>query len=85
MEGEHEIEGLRFWAGNPMVQLLEADDELGAMLLERCQPGTHLRTLPEAEQDVIIAALLRRLRRAPSIPHRFRPLAIMTAYWIQET
>lgn len=85
MEGEHEIEGLRFWRGNPTVQLLEADDDLGAMLLERCEPGTVLRELPETEQDVVIAALLRRLWRAPSAAHHFRPLAAMTEYWSSET
>jgi streptomycin 6-kinase len=36
MEAEHEIVGLRFWNGDPTVRLLEADDDLGAMLLERC-------------------------------------------------
>jgi carbamoyltransferase len=35
MEGEHEIHGLRFWNGDPTVQLLEADDDLGAMLAGR--------------------------------------------------
>jgi Aminoglycoside/hydroxyurea antibiotic resistance kinase len=29
MEGEHEIQGLRFWAGDPTVRLLTADDDLG--------------------------------------------------------
>ena len=43
MEGEHEIDGLRFWDGDPTVRLLMADDDLGAMLLERCEPGTVLR------------------------------------------
>jgi streptomycin 6-kinase len=85
MEGEHEIEGLRFWAGNPTVQLLEADDYRGAMLLERCEPGTPLRALPETEQDVVIAGLLPRLWRSPSTPHRFRPLAAMISYWSSET
>ncbi len=85
MEGEHEIEGLRFWSGNPTVQLLEADDDLGAMLLERCEPGTVLRELPETEQDVIIASLLRRLWRPPLACHPFRPLAAMTEYWSNET
>jgi hypothetical protein len=28
MEGEHEIAGLRFWAGDPTVRLLDADDEV---------------------------------------------------------
>ncbi|SRR6266508_2870405 len=40
MEGEHELRGLRFWNGNATVRLLEADVELNAMLLERCEPGT---------------------------------------------
>src|ERR1700677_74814 len=47
MEGEHEIHGLRFWDGDPTVRLLQADEELGALLLERCKPGTTLRTLAE--------------------------------------
>jgi streptomycin 6-kinase len=85
MEGEHEIQGLRFWNGDPTVRLLEADDELGAMLLERCEPGTSLRALPELAQDLVIARLLRRLWRSPSGPHLFRPLSAMTAYWSNET
>ena len=84
-EAEHEIAGLRFWDGEPTVRLLEADDELNAMLLERCEPGTHLRVLPEPEQDVVIAGLLRRLWRVPPEPHPFRPLAEMTAAWAAET
>jgi streptomycin 6-kinase len=85
MEGEHEIEGLRFWNGDPTVRLLDADDDLGAMLLERCEPGTSLRGLPEPEQDEVIARLLRRLWRAPAAPHRFRALSVMTAYWSRAT
>jgi streptomycin 6-kinase len=85
MEGEQEIEGLRFWNGDPTVWLLEADDDLGAMLLERCEPGTALRTLPELEQDVVVARLLRRLWRPPAAPHPFRPLSAMIAYWSEET
>ena len=85
MEGEHEIQGLRFWRGDPTVRLLAADDELGAMLLERCNPGTVLRTLPEHEQDPVIASLLQRLWRSPSTPHPFRPLAALLDHWSKET
>lgn len=85
MEGEHEIQALRFWDGDPTVRLLEADDDLNAMLLERCEPGTVLRHLPEPEQDVVIAGLLRRLWRRPAALHPFRPLAAMTAHWANET
>jgi streptomycin 6-kinase len=85
MEGEHEIQGLRFWDGEPTVRLLEADDELGALLLERCQPGTTLRTLAEHDQDLVISGLLRRLWRPPCTPHPFRSLSTLTEYWTNET
>jgi streptomycin 6-kinase len=55
------------------------------MLLERCEPGTALRALPEPEQDVVIARLLRRIWRIPIAPHPFRRLSEMTAYWTDET
>jgi len=85
MEGAQEIQGLRFWNGDPTVRLLDADDDAGAMLLERCEPGTSLHQLPESEQDVVIAALLRRMWRAPSEPHPFRSLSELTAEWTCET
>ena len=85
MEGEHEIAGLRFWNGDPTVRLLDSDESVGAMLLERCIPGTHLRLTPTIEQDVVIAGLLRRLWRLPSSPHVFRPLSVMLEYWSEET
>src|SRR5262249_39442365 len=85
MEGKHEIEGLRFWNGDPTVRLLAADDELNAMLLERCEPGTTLRTVPEPEQDLVITGLLRRLWRRPSAPHPFSHLSALTDYWSDET
>lgn len=55
MEGKHEVDGLRYWNGDPTVRLLNADENLGAMLLEHCDPGTALRTIPEPEQDHVIA------------------------------
>jgi streptomycin 6-kinase len=85
MEGEHELQGLRFWNGDPTVRLLEADEELGASLLERCVPGTALRALPESDQDMEIARLLRRLWRAPSSPHPFRSLSTLMEFWTNET
>ena len=58
MEAAHEVDGLRFWDGNPTVRILEADDDLRAMLLERCEPGTTLRELPEPAQDTVLSGLL---------------------------
>ena len=85
MEGEHELQGLRFWNGDPTVRLIACDENLGAMLLERCEPGTPLRAVAEPEQDQVIAGLLRRLWRTPLAPHPFRPLSAMTDSWTTET
>jgi streptomycin 6-kinase len=84
MEGDHEIEGLRLWNGNPTVKLIEADDQSGAMLLERCQPGISLRSEPEASQDKVIAAMLKRIRSANSQSkgfQQFRHLSEMLEMW----
>lgn len=82
-EAEHEVLGLRFWDGDPTVRLLAADEAVGAMLLENCDPGTPLTSLPEAEQDIVIADLLRRLWRSPKEKHPFRPLSALTAHWAE--
>jgi len=85
MEAQHEIEGLRFWNGGATVRLLAADGELGAMLLERCLPGTTLGALPERDQDLVIAGLLGRLWRERPASGRFRQLSAMMEYWSKET
>jgi streptomycin 6-kinase len=85
MEGRDEIAGLRFWNGDPTVRLLEADDEWNAMLLERCEPGTSLRLLPERDQDVIVAGMLHRLWRHAPAPTDLRPLSEMIDSWSEET
>ncbi len=85
MEAEHELEGLRFWNGDPTVRVLLADDHTGAMLLERCEPGTPLRALPEPDQDLVITRLLRQLWRPPAASHPFRPLSALMKFWSEET
>jgi streptomycin 6-kinase len=84
MEGEDEAAGLREWAGEGAIRVF-ADEHLSeqtaALLLERCTPGTTLAERPEEEQDVVIAALLRRLWRQPAKDGAFRPLQQMCAYW----
>ena len=85
MEAAQEIDGLRYWAGDPTVHLLESDDAAGAMLLERCVPGTSLRDCPADEQDRVIAGLLRRLWRPRGPTDAFRPLSQMIDAWTVET
>jgi streptomycin 6-kinase len=86
-EGEHEADGLRAWSGQGTVLLL-ADHREGntnALLLERCRPGTELgRSLPEEQQDEIVAGLLQRLWLEPGTGHPFRPLQQMCDAWADE-
>jgi streptomycin 6-kinase len=86
-EERDEAAGLRFWAGNGAVRLLAAcaSDSGYGLLLERCMPGTSLeRTLPGPEQDVVVAALLRRLWACGHDAQAFRPLTHMCAAWARE-
>ena len=85
MEAEQEIAALRFWNGDPTVRLIDADEALNAMLLERAVPGALLRTRPEPEQDVVIARLLNRMWRRPAEPHPFRPLSAMARHWCESS
>lgn len=83
-EAEHEADGLRFWDGNGAVRCFATKtlDDTTLLLLERCDPGAALRTLPEPEQDVVIAGLMRRLwERTPGEGHPFVPFRNMCDRW----
>ena len=86
-EAEHEADGLRIWDGDGAVVLhavAEVDPMTIALLVERCRPGTTLQALPEAEQDRIVAGLLRRLWRQPGPGHRFHSLHSMCEQWAED-
>ncbi len=88
MEGQDEIAGLRLWNGNGIVKLLEEDPASGAMLLERCLPGTSLKTEIETLQDEVVAQLLKRIwaHTADRADFRgFRPISHMIDHWSRET
>jgi streptomycin 6-kinase len=84
-EAEHEAEALSLWDGDGAVRCLAAEmyEHTSALLLERCVPGTPLRSVAtEPEQDVVVAALLRRLwAHRPPGGHPFRPLHVMCDEW----
>jgi streptomycin 6-kinase len=83
-EAEHEADALRFWDGNGAVRCFAAKtlDHTTLLLLERCDPGVPLNTLPEPEQDVVIAELMRRLwERTPEDGHPFIPFQDMCDLW----
>ncbi|MFF4607086.1 aminoglycoside phosphotransferase family protein [Streptomyces sp. NPDC001339] len=70
-EAEGEGPALRAWDGNGAVRLLRQDRDLGALLIERCRPGTQLgdAPLPPTERLTLAAHLLRELwTAAPTLP-----------------
>jgi len=86
-EEQDEAAGLRVWDGNGTVRLQAEyeSDSLHALLLERCVPGRPLgQALPEHEQDLVVAGLLRRLWAQPHAGFAFRPLAQMCQAWADE-
>jgi streptomycin 6-kinase len=84
-EAEHEAEGLRHWDGDGAVRCFATRslEDTTALLLERCTPGRQLKdSLPEPQQDEVIARLLRRLwARAPADDHPFSSLQEMCGLW----
>jgi streptomycin 6-kinase len=84
-EAEHEADALRFWDGDGAVRCFKTLSlaDTTALLLERCVPGEQLgKSLPEPEQDVVIAGLMRRLwAREPSDERPFGSLARMCDQW----
>jgi streptomycin 6-kinase len=85
-EERDEAAGLRCWDGNGVVRLVaaRATESEYVLLLERCSPGTPLgQVLPEPEQDVVVAGLLRRLWAQSHAAYAFRPLAQMCAAWAE--
>jgi streptomycin 6-kinase len=86
-EGVHEADALRLWAGRGAVLLHDhhVNGDTTALLLERARPGVELgQSLPEAEQDVVVAGLLRQMWVPPPAGHPFRPLAEMCDLWAAE-
>ena len=79
-EAEREADALALWDGSGAVRLLDRDDERGAILMERCEPGTPLSAAgAEAALDVLIG-LLPRLWVPAGAP--FHTLADEAAWWV---
>jgi streptomycin 6-kinase len=88
IEAKHEADGLRDWNGDGAVIVYDAADHPATnttwLLLERCVPGTTLKSRPEEEQDEVIASTLRDLWREPSGSTPYRTLAEMCDQWADE-
>jgi streptomycin 6-kinase len=66
-EAQTEHLALRHWDGNGAVRLLRADPRRFALLLERLDPRTDLRSVPADEACGVIGDLLAQLR-SPALP-----------------
>ncbi|MCH7800426.1 MAG: phosphotransferase [Chloroflexi bacterium] len=67
-----EIEALRAFRGDGIVRLLESDTDLGALLLERLEPGATLLSVEDDEEATSIAAgVMRQLWKPAPQDHPF--------------
>ncbi len=81
-ESEHEALGLDTWGGDGAVRLLRADPRRRALLLERLDPHTTLRSVPVGEACDVVAGLYSRLH-VPA-PRRLRPLTAYVERWVAD-
>ncbi|MEX2236753.1 MAG: aminoglycoside phosphotransferase family protein [Dehalococcoidia bacterium] len=75
-EARSEIAALELAGGRGYVQLLKADPQRGAMLLERLVPGRELVELTDEDEAIgIAAAVMRRIWQLPPPGHSFPTVA----------
>lgn len=71
-ELDSEIEALRIYDGRGVARLLDSDEELGALLLERLRPGAMLVTVKDDEAATEIAAgVMKQLWQPLPAEHNF--------------
>ena len=73
-----EREALRLFDGRGAARLIDSDDERGALLLERLEPGTKLSELCETDDEGATDAavgVMRSLRRPAPLAHDFPTVA----------
>lgn len=80
-ESEHEVAALRAWGGNGAVRLIADSPELGALLIERCVPGTYLADAGVDNALPVLADLIRRLAVPVTAP--FTALADEASRWAE--
>ena len=81
-ESEHDAHALDRWDGVGAARLLDRDDAVSAMLVERLRPGTQLWTVPDDEATELAAGVLEQLWVPAAEP--FRRLADVAAHWAEE-
>lgn len=84
VENRYEVDALRLYDGDGAVQLLEADEERGALLLEWLDPEWTLIGLEDLEACRIGSGLARRLWRPVPAGSPFDRLAVEARRWAAE-
>ncbi|MEL6250658.1 MAG: aminoglycoside phosphotransferase family protein [Bacteroidota bacterium] len=84
-EALHEIEGLEILQRNVSVRLYAYDKASNSLLLEKCEPGRHLRSESAEKQDEVLTRILPQLWQTKFPAGTFRPLKEMVDQWNQET
>ena len=69
-----ELEALRLYDGDGICRLIQADETVGVMLLERLRPGVSLWNTDDESAARTAAELMQRLWRPVAEPHNFRTL-----------
>jgi streptomycin 6-kinase len=80
-ESEHEGAALEVLDGAAAVRLVAHDPERRALLLERCRPGTPLKTLPADEAIAVFVDLLPRWWKPAR--GQFRTVAEEATWWLE--
>ncbi|WP_062304002.1 aminoglycoside phosphotransferase family protein [Demequina subtropica] len=84
LDGESDLEAdaLAHWSGVGAVRLLAHDRERGALLMERCEPGTRLWSIADEDRAFGIAAgVFRELWRPAPEEAPFRTVADQAERW----
>jgi streptomycin 6-kinase len=83
-ETEHEADALAFWPDDASVRLLASSRERGALLVERCEPGTQLWERSDEEALEVARELLPKLWRAGDPGPPFRRIADEAPTWAEQ-
>lgn len=82
-EADHEGAALRHWDGDGAIRLFDEDEELHALLLERCAPGTSLSDRAADEALDVLIGLLPHLWKPAHAP--FTSLADEARCWREDS
>lgn len=84
-ETRTEADALALWGGDGAVRLLDTEPGLGALLLERLEPGSSLEDHLDRDEAIAIAcALLRRLWRPVPVGNPFPLVGELALRWARE-